>query len=100
MIGNKNSYKLVADPLHDDFYQQLGTFMIQASCLMTVAAQGAHRVAFRFLSTTLPRRRSCWPASTPSTRRLLDGVTRMIYTQVVARHSCRLDGVGGEHAAR
>ena len=74
MIGDKNSYKLVADPMEAGFHQQLLTFMIQASCLMTVAAQGAHRVAFRFLSTTLPRERSCWSVSTPSTRRLLDGV--------------------------
>ena len=74
MIGNKHRYDEVAGPLRDDFHQQLLTFMMQVSCLMALAARGTYRVAFRFLSTTLPRRRSCWPASTPSTRRLLDGV--------------------------
>ena len=96
MIGNKHLYDRVAKPLEDGFHEQLLTFMVQVSCLMAFAARGTSRVAFRFLSTTLPRRSSCWPASTPSTRRLLDGVNRLIYTQAVAHHSCRLDGVGGE----
>ena len=74
MIGNKHRYDEVAGPLHDDFYQQLRIFMLQVSCLMTLAARGTYRVGFRFLSTTLPRRPSCWPVSTPSTRRLLDCV--------------------------
>ena len=76
MIGNQLLYDEVADELRDGpegFHVQLQTFMMQVSCLMALAARGTYRVGFRFLSTTLPRRRSCWPASTPSTRRLLDG---------------------------
>ena len=77
MIGNQPFYDEVADELRDGpegFHVQLRTFMMQVSCLMALAARGTYRVGFRFLSTTLPRRRSCWPASMPSTRRLLDGV--------------------------
>ena len=74
MIGDENSYKLVAEPMEAGFHQQLQTFMLQVSCITALAARGTYRVAFRFLSTTLPRRPSSWPVSTPSTRRLLDGV--------------------------
>ena len=76
MIGNQRLYDEIAGPMKDGpegFHVQLQTFMMQVSCLMALAARGTYRVGFRFLSTTLPRRRSCWPASTPSTRRLLDG---------------------------